>query len=804
MDTKRFHGQTGYVLVAAMLIMLLITSLGVLAMVTSTSEQVITTNIGEKEMMFFFAEQAVDRIINHLHYLKGGLFATSAGGNGLAYDPTQGSNDLPPRQIMNDIRAIYLYGEGASASLSRHPLAEIDAYLDPENFAGTYDRGLSRSVAISALVKQREAARRSPVQKAFRIYARPRAVWDFAYFSLNHNPKDRLTAASASGENCIETNDPNNWYACQSVFLDGDTVMGDTYISNVAYTTSFNFRVPKPDDEPYPDSDRARLFVRGRPLFSGEVRWRSPLPFGDDNQTKGGSAYNGSPEIGVVMKANSKPIMPPPMDQLIQGSQSYKSVADIILANPGTGDPAASTYAWRIIFRNDLDTTSDGVYAASRVASAITESINRGASPTLGDVNFPTNEDCGVMLVYRIPFHNANSLIDEENKRAAFYGDTMAKRHAAMSSRTIGVILAEKSNAIDRDYISGGGECFEERDNLLSSSTYGPYDPNDIQGSYDFMPVPSRGLTKPSFCTGSGYTYNGVIFVEGDVIVSGILDGQVTIVATGNIWLDHEVEYENHPTDILMTDYADPREPDMLGLFATGNVIIPNSYPEDDRIGFIDPDVLRNHPWRDDWSDPHNPNMELTYPTAGGQDTIIVGDDTGDEDIHAVILSYAHQPCSSSGGTYTCTAPQATDIRLFRTGLYATPRTLYLTFRTDARPGDQAYDGASFDLEGGNDSGQLTIIGAVIQNIPGRLAYDYISSTHSVLNSSCTGGSGNACHRIGFSKVSYLHDPRLKYMMPPYPRQASSNNVTPYGHAVWDIISWEEIDSSTDISASVW
>lgn len=803
MHSNGFKGQKGYALVAAMMIMLLITALGVLAMVTSTSEQIITTNLGEKEMMFFFAEQAVDRITNHLHYLKGGLFATEAGGNGLAYDPTQSSNTLAPRQIMDNIRALYMYGS-SNPTLSRHPLAEIDAYLDPQDFLGAYDRGLSRSVAITALVKQREAVRRSSVQKAFRVYARPRSVWDFAYFSLNHNPKDRTTGSSASGESCTESTDPNNWYSCQTVFQDGDTVMGDTYISNVAYSKSFNFRIPKPDDAPYPDSDRARLFVRGRPFFTGEVRWRSPLPFSDDNQTKGGSSYSGTPEIGELMKANSKPIMPPPMDQIIQTTQSYKSIADIILAEPGTGDPAGSTYAWRIIFRNDLDTTSDGVYAATRVASAITESINHSASPTLGDTNFPTNEDCGVMMVYRIPFRNATALIDEQNMRAAFYGDTMAKRHAAMSSRTSSAILAESSNFIASDYISGGGECYEERKNTNSTSTYGPYDSNDIPTAYDFIPVPSRGLTKPGFCSGSGYTYNGVIFVEGDVIVSGILDGQVTIVATGNIWLDHEVEYENHPTDILITDYADPREPDILGLFATGNVIIPNSYPEDDRVGIVDSDVLRNHPWRDDWSDPHNPNMELTFPTAGGQDTIIVSDDTGDEDIHAVILSYAHQPCSSSGGSYNCTEPQADDIRFFRTGLYATPRTLRSAFRTEARPGDQAYDGFGFNLEGGNDSGQLTIIGAVIQNIPGRLSYDYVSSSYASLNATCTGGSGNACHRIGFSKVSYLHDPRLKYMMPPYPRQQSSNNVTPYGHAVWDIISWEEIDSSTDISAAVW
>src|SRR5512138_591510 len=91
---RRFGDEAGYALVAAMLIMLLVTALGMVAMVTSTSETKITRNIGEDQMMFRFGEQGVDRILSHLHYLPGGLMGRF--GEGANIPP----NSLGSRQVL--------------------------------------------------------------------------------------------------------------------------------------------------------------------------------------------------------------------------------------------------------------------------------------------------------------------------------------------------------------------------------------------------------------------------------------------------------------------------------------------------------------------------------------------------------------------------------------------------------------------------------------------------------------------------------------------------------------------------------
>lgn len=779
----RIQRNDGYALVAAMMIMLLTTALGALAMVTSVSEQYITTNLGEGQMLFFYAEQGVDRILSHLHNLEGGLFADSWG---LGFDPQQAGNDLAPKQVLNAVKALYHDG----SRYQQREIMRISAYVDPKDFEGAWDRGISRPIAININVTNT----RTSADKSFRVYARPRSVWDFAYFSLNNQPSAR-SGSSPLGENC-NTASPN-WYACQSAFLDGDTVIGDTYLSNIAYTQAASFA------ETYPDT--GRLFVRGSPSFAGEVRWRAPDFFDNvgqssTNQTKGGAATYRHPTVGMRFKPSSRPVLPPKLDVLFDTGQGYRNSNYYDLKFGDAGDFASGTpYIWRLIFRNDIDTNGDGVKANSWVGSAITPMVNQGSSPTLGS---PANEDRGVMMIYRIPFTSGTALEEEINMQVAFFGRTMAKRDSVMRARDPDARWSPSASWKNR---ISGKQC-SGFINVPPGNTTG-----DIAGGYDYMYVPSRGLSTAGSGSGCGGTYNGVIVVEGDVIVSGILDAQLTIVASGDIYLDHEIEYENNPMEIKIHDYANMEEPDILGLFAGGNVILPNSYPDESYIYRLPIDYWSvNRPWRDDWSDPHNPLDALRYARIGfNDDPASIYDDVGDEDIHAVILSYG-QNCTVNGASWSCTPPLANSVKQFRVGFHATPRTKSPTsWVTRPNIEDPAYPagGLGFDMDGGNDSGWLTVVGAVIQNIPGRLAYDYYR-TGSNQSSTCTTGHGTGCHRTGFSKVSYFQDPRLKYMLPPYPRDmrnaSGANLFSSYGFAAWEIISWEELRSNTDISAEVW
>ena len=64
-------------------------------------------------------------------------------------------------------------------------------------------------------------------------------------------------------------------------------------------------------------------------------------------------------------------------------------------------------------------------------------------------------------------------------------------------------------------------------------------------------------------------SFKGVIYVDGDVAVSGVVRGRVTVAATGNIVIADDVTYA--------TDPAVGNCEDILGLFAGGDVVIPNT-----------------------------------------------------------------------------------------------------------------------------------------------------------------------------------------------------------------------------------
>lgn len=94
--------------------------------------------------------------------------------------------------------------------------------------------------------------------------------------------------------------------------------------------------------------------------------------------------------------------------------------------------------------------------------------------------------------------------------------------------------------------------------------------------------------------------FKGVIYIEGDVAVSGTLRGRVTVAATGNIIIADDIKYA--------TDPASQTCRDMMGLFTAKQVIVS--------------DNPLNQPTR-----PKSDQSYLTY------------DDTKDEFIHSVVLA---------------------------------------------------------------------------------------------------------------------------------------------------------------------
>ncbi|HEX7051060.1 MAG TPA: hypothetical protein VF188_12705 [Longimicrobiales bacterium] len=72
--------------------------------------------------------------------------------------------------------------------------------------------------------------------------------------------------------------------------------------------------------------------------------------------------------------------------------------------------------------------------------------------------------------------------------------------------------------------------------------------------------------------------FKGVIYVDGDVAISGVLRGHVTLAATGDIIIADDLTYATLPgsADRNCTDDDDAND-DMLGLFAGGDVVIADN-----------------------------------------------------------------------------------------------------------------------------------------------------------------------------------------------------------------------------------
>ena len=163
-----------------------------------------------------------------------------------------------------------------------------------------------------------------------------------------------------------------------------------------------------------------------------------------------------------------------------------------------------------------------------------------------------------------------------------------------------------------------------------SDSLFGAFHANDGTGSW----LPWTGTVSPlvSARADGGYlfpitralnpSFKGVIFVNGTVALSGVVRGQVTVAATGNILIADDLTYATNPGAGVCTD--------MLGLFAGTDIIMADNTLNSPII-------------------PGTGSNYFTY------------DDTKDEFVHAVLLAlnvftvenYASgatkaEPCESS------------------------------------------------------------------------------------------------------------------------------------------------------------
>jgi len=792
-------GHEGYALLAAMLITFLLTVLGLWAMWTSTSDVILTKNMNEDQFMFFYAEQAVDRIRSHLNYLEGGLYAKY---KGLGYlgTVTTTTTTLDVIKILDsssDVQSVWPIDIDPSNPIRfrKNQNYKIDAWLDPKDIdpklyaaINDYPARLSNQILIHVQVTNVNTGYGANYVQGFEAKLAPKSVWDFAYFADNYQPDART-------DNNCPLNTPNSWWNCHHVFLNNDVVAGDLFVGNKLSPTN-----------------PSRIIVRGGPNFVGEIRYRYPSVYSVlTSQTAGGASAPTTvrPTTGRGYQSNSQSISMPPFETVFDsGVNSFRKRADIVLQAPSSPDGKV----WKILFRNDLATMEPNghLYGGSTVfnteegfvASAITPSLNNGVPNGIskdpgGNTITDTTLSKGVMVIARIPFTSTT-----EHKKA-YYGRMFKERVDKWNEGGGDVLWNFGSSWKDLVYdnSSTGGRCSGTRSDNSSSPTYKAYDPHDID--FDFIFVPDQGMTPTSAggalvpnprCKQPGKAWNGIIFVEGDVLVSGVLDGKVTIVAAGDIYLDHEVQYELDPIAAYGQGPAPNAVPglfndrDLLGLIAAGNIIIPNSCYGSGLVG-------EANKYSDDWSDAYNPAI-VNSPFVGTGYYDGLKDDDGSEKVMAVMVSYGHKACVIDSSSITC--PELNPnlvfdklaIQYFMTGVYATHRNC-----TGGADGDPYTWGGAWS-DDGNHSGPLNIVGAIIQNYSGRFAYDFFKSG-SAYNSTCSDGV-NGCHTIGHESVAITYDPHLTYTHIPMPRDsdatAGDDGKMPFGFASWEIVSWTKAD----------
>lgn len=152
--------------------------------------------------------------------------------------------------------------------------------------------------------------------------------------------------------------------------------------------------------------------------------------------------------------------------------------------------------------------------------------------------------------------------------------------------------------------LSSGARCFlggadQIGNGFRANDGRGAWIPRGVAPPPAFSAQPDAGYLFP-ITRALNPSFKGVIHVTGDVAISGVLRGRVTVAASGDIIIADDITYAINP-GVGSCD-------DILGLFAGGNIVVANT--------------PLNAPW----------------PRSSGS-TPITFDDTSDEHIHAFLLT---------------------------------------------------------------------------------------------------------------------------------------------------------------------
>ncbi|HDH97127.1 MAG TPA: hypothetical protein ENF73_05310, partial [Proteobacteria bacterium] len=838
MRTGRGGSQSGFALIAAIIILSLLVILGMMAMMIGESEMRVVSNLDMDKKLTYIAVQTVDRILSHLHYNPEGPIKL------LGVNLYDDNTTILPRLVLDGVGPLVVAeGDGVTFPVKVDDRYVVEASINYKDWEKRGDY-VARPVSQPFTIYVRARHRDSHYTKAFAVEVKPITPWDFVYFTQNSEPisgspgynnepifRHRGKAATVSFV--------DSYGYCQSTpsfFYNrviGDIIAGDIYLGGL----------------------NAGFFVKGSPVFGGQIWWRTLYPYYDParNQSDGCS---GTCDKHPVLMGGVKPSAPEirafernPQDSFwfaTQGSFGVRGIREAANYRFSNAVIDNKHYAIKILFLHNLDTNGNGICEDGRcaaVGSAITPSLNNGQVDDAGDA--------GAMIVWRVRWEHPNAISDTHQPiytsgnflttrwyRAALMGDNLDRR-------MIAILGADDNNCVYNSNVRSCGnlQCLVPSSAQLSWSDLG-----GIYGNVVVRPamVPDFGHT----CSGVGgngsYPYNssvgtGIIFVEGDVIVSGVLDGRVSIFATGDIILDHEIEYEKHP----LRYPNDLEDLDMLGLFARGDVLIPEHIA-------VEYPTHPTYTYPDDWSDPllgdGNFAPQGWFDSGDSNDVSVVGplmDDDGSEDLHAVIHAAGYECAYLTDGSTDCAEWNSASLRGrkqqarqdMRVGFYALPKTTGRGGLAIGNPlgrpflrliGDNYYEFHNM----ANQSGPLRLVGAIIQNYPGRVGYDYHTGganptwngKPTYVNSSCTDATSSItytcqydettqryywakdndasepCNVIGHESFEATYDPRLRLTHPPMPFDAAygfshgSNQVPKgawwfgYGMAAYEVL----------------
>ena len=741
-----------------------------------------------------------------------------------------------------------------STTIDTNSRYKIEAAIDPKNWQAIADCynatgqtelhggtncGYARPGSNPFLIAVRIQDKYGPT-KAFAAEITPKGPFDFAYFaqdmaqdlrwhgssSLTHPQPRCLDKYPYYGCNTTFHNRGNAWARCYSMSDDGyctatesdpiessNRIVGDSIIGDV-----------------YVGGEKDVFLVRGKPWIQGQVMWRRKYPFltgeasnathaGRYNQTYGGemlteAAQNPRMAGGVKSYAKQISFFSDDYSQSLWGATGQdhylrwvRAVSDVEI-----GLSYESTIrSVRILFRNDLpypdpmitpsadgtlDTTTVeepqinmfDVRKYGLVRSAITPSINNGL---VDAPDKPGMFAAWLMKRGGADYHlSANGIAFE---RAALYGGTARERQRKQADVFCGdpnetadttcyANLSSDGAFNDSWAFRRGKDCSFNPTSGASGLPYAGYEADTT-----YYKVPSLG----DVC--GTQQYAGIIFSHLDTVVSGVLDGRLSLFVKGDAILDHEIEYEKDPLRFPV-DVGPNSDMDMLTIFARGDVIIPNSFPN--RSYSKETEVFA-----DDWSDAYQGpsfigpkrydkdagviqwepfNAESIFAPQGRFETVEalrLFDDDGSEDLQANIVTWGYEchtfltssdpngvvaatNCDPEGSTQNETYER--EVINFRVGFYARVRT--------AMEGSPAYNnepaltGPPFTatltqknwyLPMANQSGPLRMVGALLERVSGRVSFDY----HSHSDSGETGGTYiNSRCRYGRSEYKMNHN----------------------------------------------